>query len=345
VLIAVAASPQAVAQADYRWELSGSVQASEVGDEIEGDSAAIISTRFFAPVSAEGPLGLAAFLSRSSYASAGLDGDEQREAITIGGGLSPPAVIEPVREGDGYTLAGRKIWRDSGWFVGGAYDSSDTELSGPSVSATQSELEGYGIVAGKYVAATTALELGVRTADLGTEFGSSAICSFVQCITGTTLTTDSMSLDALHVGRLGAVSYAVSGGVLASEADLRVHSVPAPATSPGLRALINFSGSVAAFTPVSAASVLNDGLLPFERRYAYSASGEVFPTPRIGVRLGYVRWDGDPLLDDGYDVAASWFFRDHVAVRFHYARTNRDNAFFGDLPESNAITMTLLGRL
>lgn len=345
VLIAMAASMPAVAQSGYTWELAGSLQGSEVGDDIEGDGAAIVATRFFAPVAPEGPRRLAPFLSRSSFASVGVDGNEQRQTITLGGGLTPPFVIEPVREGDGYSLGGRKVWRASGWFVGGAYASSDSNLTGPTVSPTQGELDGYGIVAGKYVAATTALELNVRTSDVTTDFASSTVCSFLQCIASTTLTTDSMSLDVLHVGRIGALSYAVSGGVLASEADLSFRSAPAPTSSLTLRPPVNFGGGVVVARPVSVVSLLDDGLVPFERRYAYSAGGELFPTPRIGVRLGYVRWDGDPLLDDGYDVAASWFFRDNVAVRFHYARTERESAIFAELPESDTFTLTMLGRL
>jgi hypothetical protein len=86
-------------------------------------------------------------------------------------------VIEPVRESGGYSIAGRKVWRDSGWFVGGAYDSADSKLGGSFVSRTQSELEGYGIVAGKYLAAATALELSVHTADITTDFALTSICS------------------------------------------------------------------------------------------------------------------------------------------------------------------------
>jgi hypothetical protein len=65
---------------------------------------------------------------------------------------------------------------------------------------------------------------------------------------------------------------------------------------------------------LSLVSPLNDGLVPVDRYYAYSVGAELFPTGRLVVRLGYVRWDGEQQLDDGYDVGASWFFRDDVAV-------------------------------
>jgi len=346
-LLALCASIAAVAQSEFSWQVSGSLHSSETGSEGEADRAAIVATRFFAPVSAEGPLALTPFLSRSSYVNVEVNDNEQRQTIsigTIGGAL--PLVLEPVREGDGYSLAGRKIWRESGWFVGGSYGSSDSDLGGSSISATQSDLDEYGLVVGKYLATATALELNVRSAEATTDFSPSPLCGvLLACIASTTLTTDAASLDVLHVGRIGSLSYSVTGGVLAVEADLtfRTYEPPTPPTS-RLPPFTFAGGVVAAVTPVGATSILDDGLLPFERRYAYSAGGELFPTPRIGVRLGYVRWDGDPLLDDGYDVGASWFLRESVAVRFAYAHTDTDVPFLEDALESDSFTLTVLGR-
>jgi hypothetical protein len=58
-----------------------------------------------------------------------VDGDEQQQTIVSSIQMGPPLVFTPTRKRDGYTIGGRKIWRESGWFVGGSYEGGDTELS------------------------------------------------------------------------------------------------------------------------------------------------------------------------------------------------------------------------
>jgi hypothetical protein len=61
----------------------------------------------------------------------------------------------------------------------------------------------------------------------------------------------------------------------------------------------------------------------------YSASGELFPTTSLGVRVGYSRWDGDTGIDDAYDVGVTWFVRRDFAVGASLQRqTNDDLATF-----------------
>jgi hypothetical protein len=62
---------------------------------------------------------------------------------------------------------------------------------------------------------------------------------------------------------------------------------------------------------------------PDSRLRTYRAAGEVFPTARLGVRLGYTRPDGEGLYsnDGGYDLAATWFFKPRVGVQFSYAES------------------------
>jgi hypothetical protein len=348
-VVAAAAAPVS-AQPGFSWELSGFWQQSEIGSEIETDVAAVTATRFFAPVLVDGPLALGPFIARSSRVTVGVDGDEQRQTIVSTFPLGSTTVFTPTRERDGYTIGGRKIWGESGWFLGGGYEGGDTKLSfGTAGAATHGEVDGYGIVAGKYLAATTLLELGLRTSDITTSFGASAICSFLQCILETRLTTDEAALSALHVGRAGARSFSISGAIVARESQIAYRAAPPPAPSPppfvggGVAALPPASFDAVGAAPVSL-SPLNVDQLPIDRHYSYSMDGELFPTRRIGVGVGYVRWDGDPLLDDGYNVSTSWFFHERVAVRFAFARTTRDDVS-ADFSNDDAWTLTLLGRL
>ena len=53
----------------------------------------------------------------------------------------------------------------------------------------------------------------------------------------------------------------------------------------------------------------------------YSIGGELFPTDRLGFRIGLARSDGDFVDDESYDLAATWFFTRAAAVQFVVART------------------------
>ena len=60
--------------------------------------------------------------------------------------------------------------------------------------------------------------------------------------------------------------------------------------------------------------------LPSLRGHAATVSGELFPTVRVGVRLDYSSFSGDPPQGDTYGLSASWFFKRNVAVRFLWSR-------------------------
>jgi hypothetical protein len=64
--------------------------------------------------------------------------------------------------------------------------------------------------------------------------------------------------------------------------------------------------------------------LDLERRRSYSVGAELYPTTKLGVRLGYTHFDDDTFLDDAYDVSATWFFRRNVGIQFGYARQSAD---------------------
>jgi hypothetical protein len=81
-----------------------------------------------------------------------------------------------------------------------------------------------------------------------------------------------------------------------------------------------------------------------DRTTVYSAAGEIFPTARLGVRLGYTCAHGDDVLslatDSAYDLAATWFFRPRVGVQFSYSRDMHD-----DLADGHGSAIHFIGRL
>jgi hypothetical protein len=330
--------------AEYTWQLTGGMQRFEIGANFEVDSAAITATRFFQPVDdGLGPAALAAFLSRSSHLSIGADTDKQEFRYTLPsfvrpGDPPPPPPIEiiAVEEAGGYALSGRHVWQGSGWFAGGGVESADTDVATPVLSATDVDRDGYRLVFGKYLGPRTAIEATLRSATTTSHYSSSSICAFIRCILETELVADDLGVSALHVGAVKNLFYSISGGVNVSEANLTFTEISQPTAS-----LPPFSpiagGGFIAVTPIP------NSALPADRFYTYSVGSELFPTRRLGVRVGYVRWDGDEQREDGYDVGATWFFLRNVAARFAFARTNRES-FDPDLRESDTATLQIIGR-
>ena len=103
-------------------------------------------------------------------------------------------------------------------------------------------------------------------------------------------------------------------------------------------------------TGVSASSTyFRESLSAVERSLkfrAYSAGTELFPTQRLGVRLGYTSWQGDTQSDHAYDASTTWFFRRDFAVRFALSRTTQTvREFQNSLAKIDVAEVWLIGRL
>jgi hypothetical protein len=75
---------------------------------------------------------------------------------------------------------------------------------------------------------------------------------------------------------------------------------------------------------------------------AYSVGGELFPTAKLGVRLGYTRFDGDDARDDAYEISTTWFFRRNVGLQFTFSRQQGDATALGD---TDGAAFRVIGRL
>lgn len=96
--------------------------------------------------------------------------------------------------------------------------------------------------------------------------------------------------------------------------------------------------SVVLFPPLGSEALFLRG-----RFKAYSAGAELFPTMRLGIRLGYTRWDGGPVRDEGYELATTWFFQRNIAARLAFARTKQD-VFNPSLRDADSAALQLIGR-
>jgi hypothetical protein len=80
-----------------------------------------------------------------------------------------------------------------------------------------------------------------------------------------------------------------------------------------------------------------------DERQRYSIGGELFPTDRLGFRLGFARTNGDYAHDESYDVAATWFFTRAAAVQLVVART--ESRLFSLRRDIDSAELRLFGRL
>lgn len=218
-----------------------------------------------------------------------------------------------VNDPAAYTLSGAFVLPGEKWYVGANYSKSildDTPF------ATYSDSKGYGLSAGRYLGPNTTLQLGLGRSEQGgtfcTAFSSSTGCFGPPIETETT--TDSVDLEVFHVRRFRSLTYSLQGRVSDTDADFEIRS--------------------------AAPELVSDGA---SSRRVYSVATELFPTQRIGVRVGYSQPDSDFDID-AYDVGATWFFKPRVAVQFMFSRANLDFAPGGPSHSDNA-GVRFIGRL
>lgn len=288
---------------EFSWQLSGGASRLEIdGLSSHSTTALVDATYYLAPVNdSDGPLALASFLHPTTRVFA-----EASDADTSG-------------DPKGYSLGGRYVLPGARWYAGADYAWSDVDLDfGPFFD--QSGPKGYSLVGGRYFGAATTLEL-----DVGESKQTSRTAQFCQsvppfCIGAVTTEqkTSDWSLDALHVGKLGSLTYSVGGGVRQSDTDVDV----------------NFAA------PPGPVFVAPQG----RRSNTYSVSGGLFPTARLGLGLTYSRPDGNGFDTDSYGLSARWFFTRRIELEASLGRSTTRNGT-GLSFHSDTTALRFTGRL
>jgi hypothetical protein len=247
--------------------------------------------------------------SEGPYALASFLNPTTRVSATASGVDAQSAFDDPTA----YTIGGAYVLPGDKWYVGADYAKSNVDDAPP---VSFSDPKGYGVHAGRYLGANTTLELRVGRS----EQRSSLVCPPGQFCIGLPLeietTTDSVGLEVFHVRRFRSLTYSLQGGVSERDSGLEF-SVPQgtfvfPSTTDGPR---------------------------FRQ---YSVAAELFPTERLGVRLGYTQPEDFDV--EGYDVAATWFFKPRIAVQFSLSQSSVDDAPSG-LGRSKSAGLRFFGRL
>jgi hypothetical protein len=323
----------AVAHAEeFNWQLSGGTSRSEpFSGGSHTDAASLGVTYYAAPVDdANGPLALASFLNPTSRMSLDANRSES-EGFTYSAGFS--GNVE--NEADVYAVSGRYVLPQSRWYAGGGYTASYTNVT-PAVFGSGSDPDAYTLVAGKYLGANTTLELVIGRSQDTRVIPTLCLFPRIYCpAVSTTVETEarSVGLEAFHLWRGRSIAYSLSGGVSHSSRDIDIIRSPiVPTTSPFPPSLVVVP--IAVFAGGVTTGVSNRGNI-------YRAAGEIFPTARLGVRLGYSRTDDGGAVSDGaYDLAATWFFKPRVGVQFSYSRS-----MFDSLPDGHGSAIRFIGRL
>jgi len=342
---------------EYRWQISGGYGETEISPFADVEHVMLDATYYFDPVDdARGPLALAPFLSRSSRVSAGLTNDETSVVtpiLFIGPPPPPgtPTTAVAVEDTTGYVFGGRYVWSTSGWYVGGSYRDAKTDHEpGSPLQQQETTLDGYQLFAGRYFGESTSLDLGAGAASQTTELLISCFTSL--CLSGSSTTeidTDDWSIGTLHVRRGARLTYAITGRVSKAEVtpsiDTLILTLPSGAPPPPVPPGIIFAGAVAVVRePLTMIAAPFTGPLPIaDDRYLYSLGGELFPTDRLGLRIGFARSDGDYSRDETYDLAATWFFKRKVAFEVALARTQYELGML--TRDIDRAEVRLLGRL
>jgi hypothetical protein len=213
-----------------------------------------------------------------------------------------------------YTVSGAYVLPGAKWYVGAEYAKSNVDNVPP---VTISDPKGYGVLAGRYLGANTTLELRLGRSEQKTSL--TCLPPAQVCIGFPfefELNTDSVGIDVFHVRRFRSLTYTLQGSVVERDSDVDVRTPTGPLTpavtgGPSLR--------------------------------QYSVATELFPTNRLGVRVGYSRPGGDFDVDS-YDLAATWFFKPRVAVQFGLSSTSNDDAPPGS-GRSESAGVRFIGRL
>lgn len=335
---------------EFAWELSASGSRYELDPLLETDRSSLGATYFFGGVDdSVGPYALASFLDPKTRVGV-VAAREDTSSLPIGPGSGDlPAFVSRT---DRYAVAGRYVFPESKWYVGGRYErpdlrSPDGEASyGPLPLITDTDQKAYGAILGKYLGSKTSIELDVNRSEIRTE-GQSLFCAvtFVCTIGGTEVgkqTTGDLALAAAHVRQFHSLTYRLAGRLQQTSRDIVVHSsafevplvaplppgsvAPAPSGPPGVIGAIPFPPGLFVPTATIPAQTIESDLGTFR---VYSTSGELFPTTKLGVRVGYSRWDGEGSTDDAYDIGVTWFVRRDLAVGASFQRqTNDRNATF-----------------
>lgn len=358
VLAAALLTPSAHADF-FSWEIAGVVSESENEPLVDAERDSLAATYYFGSVDdSRGPYALASFLDPKSRVSLAVGREKQSLRPVTATSYGPPVNFFPPPPGavvalspmflgelfgtnEEYSLQGRYVL-PSKWYAGGGYSDIANADGSAASSGRNFDGEAYELFFGKYLGEATAIELAAQTSRRRDEQRLSFCVVAAGCVDTDPLIArsevDTARLTARHVLRGRTLTYSFSGAVArtSGEAVLRIPEINV-ATLP--QPSLPLGPFVGVAPQTLAAQTLDNDLGEFD---VYSVGAELFPTAKLGVRIGYSRWDGESTADDAYDLGVTWFFARKVGLQLSYAKQSERPP----LPFRNeTATLRIVGRL
>jgi outer membrane protein with beta-barrel domain len=311
---------------DFSWDLSGGASQSAVTENIDLDGSALAATYYFDPVDdSRGPYSLAAFFDPASRVSLAMNRTKQT--------IHPPPFAglptDLTTTTDDYTIGGQYWLSASKWYAGGAYTTSNIDLPfTPGTLFSSQDSKAYRVFAGKYLGPNTSLELGLgRSVSKFRQVVDVCPPPDVCAIGGTFIggifdteskgTNDDVGVSFVHVRHFRSLFYSLFGGVTETTTH-RTIEVNAPTP----------------FLPTGGG----------QQHWTYTVGSEVFPTSKLGFRLGFTRANFDGSHTDSWDVAATWYFKRNVGVQLAWSKSQVHSDFLPNLPSVDETSLRFIGR-
>ena len=327
---------------EFAWQVAGSYGEDDAPGVVDSSRWTLGASYYPGAVDdTRGPYDLAPFLARTSHVTVGVSRATE-ETVSEGFFAGDPGfvnrIIELYRryttETAEWSVAGRYVWRESGWFAGGGVERGGSEES---TSVRDVHSSGYRVVGGKYLGDATALEMTVgMSRDL--QDPDVVVCEALgrRCygLVSTDAHTDEAGVSIRHVGELWGRAYSVGADARLSRSE---HRVVGPLhLDPEGRPIVD-TGRVWA--------VEEGELLYTDESQLYNLSAVWYPTPALGVRASYVKFTQDEFGDaHGMGLTAGWFFRRNLSAKISFSRTRQDGALDPRFRDSDTASIRLLSR-
>jgi hypothetical protein len=319
LMLCMAVFWQSTLAEQYSVELMGRRMRSELDGQLVNDTDALEAKYYFAGGvdDSHGPYALAAFLDRASWLAAGINQDEGSPFLPVTGDTALQFSAEETR---GNTIAGRYVLPASGWFAGASLYRADVDFPPSTLTARDEEIETDALFFGKYLSDALSLDFTWRSSTSKRRSAPLTSCQLPLLCFGpidSDTTYEEYEARVFFVATPRRMTYTLAGRVTSNHAAVRlgpivtaVPTLPFPSLPP-----LTYGGIV----------FINALPSPFSlgRRRIYALAGELFPTRKLGVRLAYQRWDGDPITEERWDASTTWFFRRDFALRFAYGTTHQ----------------------